>query len=89
MAQLIISIPDEYIPGIEAARNVENNNGRSFSTIEDYSAYVAIEAAKSWCEKYKVGPNWIQPQPEFNSDGTPYVAPGGEDTLVGGEVLGE
>jgi hypothetical protein len=73
MAQLTISIPDEYIPGIEAARNVENNNGSSFVTAEEYANHVALQAAISWCEKYKVGPNWIQPQPDFNPDGTPYV----------------
>lgn len=72
MAQLTISIPDEYVPGIEAAKYIANSSGSSFSTIEEYSSYVAIEAAKSWCEQYKVGPYWVQPQPQFNPDGTPY-----------------
>lgn len=73
MAQLTISIPDEYIPGIEAARNVENNNGSSFASAEEYANHVALQAAISWCERYKVGPYWTQPQPAFNPDGTPYV----------------
>lgn len=78
MAQLIIEIPDEYLPGIEAARNTANSSGSSFSNAAEFASYTAVEAARSWCVQYKVGPYWVQPQPEFNPDGTPYVPVTGE-----------
>jgi hypothetical protein len=75
MARLLLKIPDEYLPGIEAARHIENASGSSYETIEDYATHIAIEAAKSWCKQYQVGPYWVQPTPQFNSDGTPYETP--------------
>lgn len=67
MAQLLIEIPDEYLPGIEAARYTANS---SFSTAAEFASHIEVEAAKSWCIQYKVGPYWEQPQPQFNPDGT-------------------
>lgn len=80
MAQLLIEVPNEYLPGIEAARNIANSTGSNFSTIAEFASYTAIEAAKSWCIQYKVGPYWEQPQPKFNPDGTPFV-PSEEPTI--------
>lgn len=70
MAQLLIEIPDEYLPGIEAARHTSDTH---FSTAQEFATFIAVEAAKSWCKQYKVGPYWQQPQPQFNPDGSPYV----------------
>jgi hypothetical protein len=72
MAQILIEVPDEYIPGIEAARHISNASGSYFLSNEEFSSHVAVEAAKSWCQQYKVGSYWEQPQPQFNIDGTPY-----------------
>lgn len=70
MAQLLIEIPDEYLPGIEAARHSSNS---SCSNAAEFASHIAVEAAKSWCIQYKVGPYWVEPKPEFNPDGSPYV----------------
>jgi hypothetical protein len=81
MAQFSIEIPDEYISGVEAAKNAANKNGDDYASAQDYAGFVAAETALRWCEQYKVGPFWTGPvNPEFNADGTPYV------TVEGGEI---
>jgi hypothetical protein len=75
MAQFSIEIPDEYTPGVEAAKNDANNKGNAYASAEDYAGAVAAETALRWCEQFKVGPFWTGPvNPEFNADGTPYEA---------------
>lgn len=56
MAQISIEIPDEYLPSIEAARYTANSLGSSFSNAAEFASHTALEAAKSWCIQYKVGP---------------------------------
>lgn len=73
MVQLNIEIPDEYIPGVEAAKNAANKNGAAYASAQDYATAVAAETALRWCEQYRVGQFWTGPlNPEFNADGTPY-----------------
>ena len=75
MAILNIEIPDEYVPGVEAAKNAANKNGATFTSDQEYATAVAAETALRWCEQYKVGQFWTGPvNPEFNQDGTPFTA---------------
>lgn len=77
MAILNIEIPDEYVPGVEAAKNAANKaaspNDVTYASAEEYAAAVAAKTALGWCEQYRVGGFWSGPiNPEFNADGTPY-----------------
>lgn len=75
MAILNIEIPDEYVPGVEAAKNAANKNGATFTSDQEYVTAVAAETALRWCEQYKVGQFWTGPvNPEFGQDGTPFTA---------------
>jgi hypothetical protein len=71
-----ISIPDELAPGIVATAYA---TGR---TPEEVIAESAEAQARKVCQDLKVGPFYVGPvEPQFNADGTPYVA--------GGEEVGE
>lgn len=75
MALLTIEIPDEYVPGVEAAKNDANRRGSSFASAQEYATAFAAETALRWCESYKVGQFWVGPlNPEFNADGSPFNA---------------
>ena len=79
-----ITIPDELIPGIVATAYAEQKQP------EEVVATRAEAMARKACEDYKVGPYYTGPTPPaFNADGTPYVAPVGEDTVAGGTGEGE
>jgi hypothetical protein len=65
-----ITIPDDLVPGIVAIAYAEQKQPD-----EVVSAY-AESAARKACQDLKVGPYYVGPTPpQFNADGTPYVAP--------------
>lgn len=65
-----ISIPDELVPGIVATAYAEQRQP------SEVIATRAEAMARKACEDYKVGPYYVGPiPPDFNADGTPYVAP--------------
>jgi hypothetical protein len=73
MAQFTIDIDDSLIPGIVAIAYTEGKQPEDI--IQEY----AYSAANKACQDYQVGPYWVMPEPRFNQDGTPYVAPIVED----------
>jgi hypothetical protein len=76
-----ITIDDTLIPGIVATAYAEQR------TPEDVVNAYAEAAARKTCQDLKVGPYYEGPiPPQFNADGTPYVAPEGGDTIEGGGV---
>jgi hypothetical protein len=74
MAEFIISIDDSLAPGIIATASLEGK------TPEDVVNEYAEALANKTCQDLKVGPYYTGPiPPQFNADGTPYVAPIVED----------
>ena len=89
MATFQITIDDSLAPGIIATASLEGK------TPEDVVNEAAAAAATKACQDLKVGPYYVGPiPPQFNADGTPYVAPvvdaepalDDNDTNPGGEV---
>jgi hypothetical protein len=78
MAEFIISIDDSLAPGIIATASLEGK------TPEDVVNEAAEAAATKACQDLKVGPYYTGPiPPQFNADGTPYVAPAEAVTIDG------
>jgi hypothetical protein len=74
MAEFIISIDDNLAPGIIATASLEGK------TPEEVVNEYAEALANKTCQDLKVGPYYTGPiPPQFNADGTPYVAPIVED----------
>jgi hypothetical protein len=74
MATFEITIDDTLAPGIIATASLEGK------TPEDVVNEAAEAAATKACQDFKVGPYYTGPiPPQFNADGTPYVAPIVED----------
>jgi hypothetical protein len=74
MATFEITIDDNLAPGIIATASLEGK------TPEDVVNEAAEAAATKACQDLKVGPYYTGPiPPQFNADGTPYVAPVVED----------
>jgi hypothetical protein len=74
MATFEITIDDSLAPGIIATASLEGK------TPEDVVNEAAEAAATKACQDLKVGPYYTGPiPPQFNADGTPYVAPIVED----------
>lgn len=74
MAQFSIDIDDALIPGIVAISFAEST-AESPVTPEDVVRRYAQAAATKACQDLKVGPYYEGPiPPQFNADGTPYVA---------------
>jgi hypothetical protein len=70
MASFTITIDDSLAPGIIATASLEGK------TPEDVVNEAAEAAATKACQDLKVGPYYVGPiPPQFNADGTPYVAP--------------
>ena len=70
MAEFIISIDDSLAPGIIATASLEGK------TPEEVVNEYAEALANKTCQDLKVGPYYTGPTPpQFNADGTPYVAP--------------
>jgi hypothetical protein len=75
MASFTIDIDDSLVPGIIAIGYAESK------TPEEVVSSYAVAAATKACQDLKVGPFYVGPiPPEFNADGTPYVAPVVNDT---------
>ena len=86
MAEFIISIDDSLAPGIIATASLEGK------TPEEVVNEYAEALANKTCQDLKVGPYYTGPiPPQFNADGTPYVAPIVEDepTLETNDTNGE
>lgn len=70
MATFQITIDDTLAPGIIATASLEGK------TPEEVVSEYATSMATKVCQDLKVGPYYIGPiPPQFNADGTPYVAP--------------
>jgi hypothetical protein len=69
-----ITIDDTLVPGIIATATLEGKDP------EDVVAEYAESVSRKACQDLKVGPYYTGPiPPQFNADGTPYVAPIVED----------
>ena len=70
MAQFLIEVPDELAPGVIATAALQGKDPEE--VVQEY----AIALATQTCQDLKVGPYYTGPiPPQFNADGTPYVAP--------------
>jgi hypothetical protein len=70
MAQFLIEVPDELAPGVIATAALQGKQPEE--VVQEY----AIALATQTCQDLKVGPYYVGPiPPQFNADGTPYVAP--------------
>lgn len=79
MAQFTLDVPDELLPGLVA----EISTLQDKVTPEEYFQASAVELLRQRCAVYKVGPYYVGPTPpQFNQDGTPYVAPVDNDASV-------
>jgi hypothetical protein len=74
MATFEISIDDTLAPGIIATAILEGKQPEE--VVSEYATGMATKV----CQDLKVGPYYVGPiPPQFNADGTPYVAPIVED----------
>ena len=79
MAEFTISIDDTLAPGIVATAALEGK------TPEEVVNEYAEALANKTCQDLKVGPYYTGPiPPQFNADGTPYVAPAEENITEDG-----
>jgi hypothetical protein len=70
MASFNISIDDTLVPGIIATATLEGKTPEA--VVNEYAAALANKT----CQDLKVGPYYTGPTPpQFNQDGSPYVAP--------------
>jgi hypothetical protein len=70
MAEFIIIIDDSLAPGIVATAALEGKTPEE--VVNEYAAALATKT----CQDLKVGPFYTGPiPPQFNADGTVYVAP--------------
>jgi hypothetical protein len=73
MALFTIEVPDELAPGVIATAVLQDKQPEE--VVQEY----AIALATQTCQDMKVGPYYVGPiNPQFNQDGTPYVAGGTE-----------
>lgn len=70
MAQFTITIDDSLAPGIIATASLEGKTPEE--VVNEYAAALANKT----CQDLRVGVYWVGAiPPQFNADGTPYVAP--------------
>jgi hypothetical protein len=70
MANFTITLDDQLVPGIIATANLEGKAPED--VVEEYATSMATKV----CQDLKVGPYYTGPTPpQFNQDGSPYVAP--------------
>jgi hypothetical protein len=70
MAIFQITLDDQLVPGIIATANLEGKQPED--VVEEYATSMATKV----CQDLKVGPYYTGPTPpQFNQDGSPYVAP--------------
>lgn len=81
MAIFSLTIPDELLPALAAEFSIVSAaGGTEATTLEEYFAGSVVETVRQRAEIYKVGPYYTGPTPpQFNADGTPYVAPSAEE----------
>ena len=66
----LITIDDTLVPGIVATAYAEAKEPEI--VVQEYANALAVKT----CQDLKVGPYYVGPiTPQFNADGTPYVAP--------------
>ena len=83
MVAFLMTIDDSLAPGIIATASLEGKTPEE--VVNEYAAALANKT----CQDLKVGPYYQGPlMPQFNADGTPYVAPSFDDndTSQEGEV---
>jgi hypothetical protein len=87
MAQFTIEIPDQLLPALVVEFGLVQGSTDA-TTPEEYFQASIVETVRQRAESYKVGPYYTGPiPPQFNADGTPYVAPPlDNDTTVEEEV---
>jgi hypothetical protein len=79
MAQFVVDIPDELLPALVVEFSLVQGSIAA-TTLEEYFSASIVETVRQRAEIYKVGPYYVGPTlPQFNADGTPYVAPVVED----------
>ena len=77
MATFNISIDDTLVPGIIATAALEGKTPEA--VVEEYATSMATKV----CQDLKVGPYYTGPTPpQFNQDGTPYVAPVADPAIL-------
>ena len=82
MASFTITLDDTLVPGIIATANLEGKQPEI--VVQEY----ANALANKTCQDLKVGPYYTGPTPpQFNQDGTPYVAPVVEDVPLETEAV--
>ena len=82
MAQFTIEIPDELLPALVVEFGLVQGSTTA-TTPEEYFEASIVETVRQRAEIYKVGPYYLGPiPPQFNADGTPYVAPPVEEEVV-------
>jgi hypothetical protein len=75
MAQFTIDIPDELLPALVVEFGLVQGSTTA-ATPEEYFSASVVETVRQRAEIYKVGPYYTGPTPpQFNQDGSPYVAP--------------
>jgi hypothetical protein len=84
MADITITIPDEFVPGA-VAKMYDMNRTREvpYADLDEFLTDYATSLASGACVDYKVGPYYIGPiEPQFNQDGTPVNPPLAEEVVV-------
>jgi hypothetical protein len=92
MAQFSIEIPDELLPALAVEFSIVSAaGGTDATTPEEYFTASVVETVRQRAEIYKVGPYYTGPTPpQFNQDGTPYVAPVADPAILeDGAVIAE
>ena len=85
MSTYTITIPDNLNAGIIAIGHAESTPETPVAP-EDVVQRYALAAAEKACQDLKVGPYYQGPiPPQFNADGTPYVALALNDSVSGAE----
>lgn len=91
MADITITIPDEFVPGA-VAKMYDMNRTREvpYADLDEFLTDYATSLASGACVDYKVGPYYIGPiEPQFNQDGTPVAPPQADETAPVEEVVTE
>lgn len=91
MADITITIPDEFVPGA-VAKMYDMNRTREvpYADLDEFLTDYATSLASGACVDYKVGPNYIGPiEPDYNQDGTPVHPPVADETAPVEEVVVE
>ena len=81
MADITITIPDEFVPGA-VAKMYDMNRTREvpYADLDEFLTEFATSLCSGACVDYSVGPNYIGPvDPTYTQDGTPVVPPPVED----------